>query len=318
MKIKLGTIGTGFIVHHILDNVALTEGITLEAVYSRSHDKGAALAAKYGVSKIYTDLEALFADDQVNFIYIASPNTLHYQQAKQALLAGKNVICEKPFCTKASHVKELVALAKSKNLFLIDATPTAFLPNFDLIKRDVNKLGKIKLVIANFSQYSSRYDALLRGELPNVFNPDFGGGSLMDINYYNVYANIALFGKPQNLKYYPNLKDGKIDTSGILMLEYDGFVSTAVGAKDTFGENFFQIEGEKGYIYVRDSANQMPEVRLVTKETNECYNEQADKNAWFHVVQNITKLVLADDYDTLFQKLNTTIEVIEALEQALS
>ena len=84
-EIRLGTIGSGFIVHNILDNVKLTEGICLEAVYSRSREKGEKLAAEYGAEKVYTDMDAFLADPQINFVYIATPNILHYPQAKKAL-----------------------------------------------------------------------------------------------------------------------------------------------------------------------------------------------------------------------------------------
>ena len=128
-EIRLGTIGSGAIVRSILDNVKLTEGIRLEAVYSRTEEKGLNLASDYGVDKVYTSLEDLFADEAVNFIYVASPNNLHYPHTKAALLAGKNVICEKPFASTKEKAEEVVALAKEKKLLLVDATPTFFLPN---------------------------------------------------------------------------------------------------------------------------------------------------------------------------------------------
>ena len=83
-----------------------------------------ALADQYGASKVYTDMEAFLRDPEVNFVYVASPTLLHYEQARRALLAGKNVICEKPFCTKVEHARELVEIAKEKKLFLVDAVPS--------------------------------------------------------------------------------------------------------------------------------------------------------------------------------------------------
>ena len=280
-EIRLGTIGSGVIVHSVLDGVQRTEGIRLAAVYSRSEEKGEALAKEYGAAKVYTDMDAFLQDGEVNVVYIATPNLLHYQQAKAALLAGKHVICEKPFCTKAEQAGELVALAKEKHLFLVEAAPTTFLPNFEVLKQNLPKIGKIKLVLANYSQYSSRYDKLLQGEIPNIFNPEFAGGCLMDINFYNVYLNVALFGKPQEAVYYPNLFNGLIDTSGVVMLRYDGFVSQCAGAKDTWGVNFFQIEGEQGYIYIKDGSNGLAEVKVVTKTSEECLNEQSDPDRWY-------------------------------------
>ena len=201
-EIRLGTIGSGVIVHSILDGVMKTEGIRCVAVYSRTEEKGRKLADAYSVKKVYTDMDEFLQDEETNFIYIATPNLLHYEQVKRALIAGKNVICEKPFCTKASQARELIELAEEKGLILVDAVPPAFLPNMEILKRELPKIGKIRLVMSNYSQYSSRYDLLLKGEVPNIFNPEYGGGCLMDINFYNVYINVALFGKPEKYVYY--------------------------------------------------------------------------------------------------------------------
>ncbi len=315
-EIKLGTIGSGAIVHSILDNVKIEEGIRLVAVYSRSEEKGKALAAEYGADKVYTEMDAFLADDEVNFVYIATPNLLHYEQTKKALLAGKNVICEKPFCTKAEQAHELVDLAREKHLFLVEAVPTAFLPNFDILRRELPRIGRVKLVLGNYSQYSSRYDRLLNGEVPNVFNPECGAGCLMDINFYNVYLNVALFGKPNDVVYYPNIYPGLVDTSGILIMCYDGFISQSAGAKDTWGVNSFQIEGEKGYIYITDGSNGIAEVRVVTKTSDEIFNDQPNSDRWFYEVQNLTKLVLADDYDAIYERLDVMLDVVATLESS--
>jgi predicted dehydrogenase len=314
-EIRLGTIGSGVIVHSILDGVQATEKIRCVAVYSRTQEKGEALAAQYGVAKVYTDMDAFLQDEEINFVYIALPNLLHYEQAKRALLAGKNVICEKPFCTKAEHARELVALAREKGLILIDAVPTAFLPNFEVLQRELPKIGRIRLVMSNYSQYSSRYDLLQKGEVPNIFNPQYAGGSLMDINFYNLYLNVALFGKPRRAVYYPNIYEKLADTSGILMLQYDDFVSESAGAKDTWGVNYVQIEGEKGYIYVKDGSNALSEIRVVTKTTEEVFNEQEHPNRWLYEIQKLTKLVLSDDRASFDARLETMLSAMEVLEQ---
>lgn len=313
-EIKLGTIGSGIIVRSILDGVKATEGISLEAVYSRSMEKGRKLADEYGAQKVYTDLEALFGDEDVNFIYVASPNGLHYEQAKAALEHGKNVICEKPFCTTRAKVEELIDIAKERRLFLIDATPTAFLPNFELLKQKIEKIGRKRLVMCSYSQYSSRYDQVLRGEAPNIFNPEFAGGCLQDINYYNVYFNVALFGKPETAVYYPNICATGVDTSGVVLMKYKDFVSECSGAKDTWGVNSAQIQGEKGYIYIENGANGIESLRIVTRDGEENYNEQPNPDRWFYEVQNLTRLVLNDDYEAIYKRLEVTADVIDVIE----
>lgn len=315
-ELCLGTIGSGSIVHTILDQVNVTDGIRLTAVYSRTEEKGKKLAAEYGAGRVYTDLDAFLADEEMNTVYIASPNLLHYEQTRKALLAGKHVICEKPFCTKADQARELTALAKEKRLFLADAVPTAFLPNLEVLKRELPKVGKVRLVLGNYSQYSSRYDLVLQGEVPNVFNPEYGGGCLMDINFYNVYLNAALFGKPLSLSYYPNRSGELADTSGVLIMQYDGFVSSSAGAKDTWGVNYFQIEGEKGHIYIRDGSNGLAEIRVVTKDSEETFDQQDNPEWRFYEVQKLTEYMLAGDYEAVYGRLDVMIHVIEILEEA--
>ena len=132
-----------------------------------------ALAKEYGGAAVYTDLDAFLADKTVNVVYVASPNSLHYSQVKAALRAGKHVICEKPFTPTLAQAQELVTLAQERGLMLVDAVPTTYLPNYELLQRELPKLGRVRLVLANYSQYSSRYDKFLAGEVPNVFNPAF-------------------------------------------------------------------------------------------------------------------------------------------------
>ncbi|WP_394683033.1 Gfo/Idh/MocA family protein [Schaedlerella sp.] len=300
----------------MLDQVNVTDGIRLTAVYSRTEEKGRQVAAEYGADRVYTDLDAFLADEEMNTVYIASPNLLHYEQTRKTLLAGKHVICEKPFCTKADQARELTALAKEKRLFLADAVPTAFLPNLEVLKRELPKVGKVRLVLGNYSQYSSRYDLVLQGEVPNVFNPEYGGGCLMDINFYNVYLNAALFGKPMSSVYYPNRCGELADTSGVLIMQYDGFVSSSAGAKDTWGVNYFQIEGEKGHIYIRDGSNGLAEIRVVTKDSEETFDWQDNPEWRFYEVQKLTEYMLAGDYEAVYGRLDVMIHVIEILEEA--
>ena len=315
-EVRLGTIGSGVIVHSVLDGVRETEGIRLEAVYSRGEDKGRTLAAEYGAQKVYTDMDAFLADGAVNCVYIATPNLLHYEQVKRALAAGKHVICEKPFVTRPERAEELFALAESKGLFLYEAAPTSFLPNYAILKRELPKVGRVRLVMANYSQYSSRYDKLLAGELPNIFNPDYAGGALMDINFYNVYLNVALFGKPASTSYAANLHNlggRSIDTSGVVTLRYPDFVSTCVGAKDTWGENYVQIEGEQGYIYIKGGSNGLASIRVVTKDADVTFDEHPHPSRWYYEVQRLAELLRAEDRAAFEERRRITTETVRVI-----
>ena len=315
MEIRLGTIGSNFIVHNILRHVVHTPGFTYTAAYSRSEEKAEALAAQYGADRFYSDMDAFLSDEEVNFVYIATPNNLHYEQARAALLAGKHVLLEKPFCPELSLAQDLKQIAWERGLILADMTPTAFLPNLPVLKEQLPKIGRIRQVMGNYTQYSSRYDRFRSGQTDNVFNPAFSGGSLMDINYYNVYLNTALFGKAKSAHYFPVMQRG-IDTSGVMVLEYDGFVSQNTGAKDCRGENFFQIEGEDGYIYVPGGVSSLEEIRVVTKEGTEVFRTPHETDLWGWVVTGLAGILGSNDFPALEAGLDTMLSVIGTIESA--
>ena len=315
--IHLVTIGSGVIVRSILDCVQQTEGVHLEAVYSRTEEKGRALAQDYGAEKVYTDMGTFLSDGAVDVVYIATPNLLHYEQVKGALLAGKHVICEKPFCTRVDQARELLELAMERRLFLIEAVPTPFLPNFPVLKEHLPKVGPVKLVLGNYTQYSARYDRLLAGETPNIFNPQLAGGCLMDINYYNVYLTAALFGPPDRAEYYPNRFAGGADTSGVMVLTYPGFTASLAGAKDARGVSFYHIQGERGCLRVKDGSNGLAEIQVVTETGEETFNLQPDPNRWLYEVRAVTSLIRSGDCDTAYSLLrDITLPTVETVETA--
>lgn len=242
---NIATIGTGSIVDAILSAINELEDVTCTAMYSRKRETAQELAGKYGVDTIYTDLESLFSDTNVDLVYIASPNSMHYEQAYQALQHGKHVVCEKPFTSTLEEAETLIALAKEKNLLLFEAISNIHLPNIKVIQEQLPKLGPIKLIQCNYSQYSRKYNDLLAGETPNVFNPHFSGGALMDINIYNLHLVMNLFGSPNTVSYTANQHANGIDTSGVVVLKYPEFIAECVGAKDTNSMNFVLIQGRK-------------------------------------------------------------------------
>ena len=123
------------------------------------------------------------------------------------------------------------------------------------MRRDLPKLGKIRMMLANYSQYSSRYDSYLAGEVSHTFDLEYLGGALRDINVYNIHYAVALFGIPEAVRYYPNHGFNGIDTSGTLVMEYDGFSAVCTGAKDSDSPCFVSIQGEKGYMRIDGKPN---------------------------------------------------------------
>ncbi|MCG7385156.1 Gfo/Idh/MocA family oxidoreductase [Paenibacillus sp. ACRRY] len=314
---NIATIGTGFIVDAILSAMNEVDGVNCTAIYSRKRETAEPLADKYGVQTIYTDLNELYTDPDVDFIYIASPNSMHYEQAYQALQHGKHVVCEKPFTSTALEAQTLIELAREKNLFLFEAISNIHLPNYNKVKEQLSNLGNIRFIQCNYSQYSSKYNQLLAGETPNVFNPEFSGGALMDINIYNLHFVMKMFGSPETVSYTANQHVNGIDTSGVVVLKYPEFIAECVGCKDTSSMNFVLIQGEKGYIQVVGGANGCQEIKVqIGQEPLESINVQAQSNWLYYEWEAFRNIYINKDYTKCYELLSHSQSVMNILAEA--
>ena len=138
----------------------------------------------------------------------------------------------------------------------------------------------------------------------------------MDINFYNVLLNVALFGEPENAIYYPNIYPNLADTSGVFVMQYKDFISQNAGAKDTWGVNFFQIEGEKGFIYIEDGSNGIKKLRVVTKNSDETFNEQNNPDRWYYEVKELSRLILENNFSQLEKFFDISISTVKIIETA--
>jgi len=313
---RIGTVGTGFVVDGFFDAVSRTDNAEVAAIYSRSEETAKAFAAKHNLTKWHTDREAFLNDPEVDVVYVASPNSLHYQWTLDALKAGKGVICEKPFVATHAECLTVCKLAREKGLFLVEAVTVPHLPNFKLLREHLDKIAPLKLVQLNFSQYSSKHKAFLEGKNPNVFNPAFAGGALMDINYYNLRFMLDLFGEPEDIRYFANLAKNGIDTSGVLMMRYPGFVAEGVGAKDSRSENMVQIQGEKGYIIVPKESSRCISFTVVTQAGEETFNEQSDDNVLVYELRDFAEMYRTNDIVKRDELLEMTCRAMKWLEKA--
>lgn len=312
---KVGIVGTGLIVENFIDSAIKTKEINCIAICSRkeSNDKAEKLMQKYNIKKHYFNIDDMAADEEIDFIYIASPNSLHYSYALKSLENGKNVILEKPFTSTIEEAKKLAETATKNNLFIFEAITTIHLPNYKKIKESVDKLGNLKMVQCNFSQYSSRYDDFLKGNLPNVFNSKFSGGCLYDINVYNIHFVVGLFGIPKNVYYYPNMSNN-IDTSGTAILIYDNFICECCGAKDSQSPSFGIIQGEKGYIKVHDTVSKCLKFDIkMLKENTVQYNNQETDNVMIYELKEFLNIYKNKDYNKAEKLLKHSIDVISVL-----
>mgnify|MGYP000538054260 CR=1 FL=1 len=219
--LKLGIIGTSWISHEFITAAHQTGHYHLQAVYSRKMKTAQEFCEPYGAISCYTDFID-FLDSELDVVYIASPNSLHFAQAKLAILAKKHVIIEKPAVTNPSEWKELTKLANEHQVYLFEAARNYQEAAFQVVK---NFLSNQEILGANFTfaKYSSKLPALLAGEMPNIFSDVYAGGALMDLGVYPVYAAIRLFGHPRFARYSAQQLANTIDLNGSGCLIYPDF-----------------------------------------------------------------------------------------------
>ncbi len=249
--IKFAVVGTNWITDAFIEGAIASGKMQLTAVYSRTMEKAEEFASKYQDVTCFDDIKVLASSDCIDAVYIASPNSLHAEQAALFIKEGKHVIGEKPLASNITQVEHLVELAQQHQVVLFEAMKAPYTPNFSALQKALPKIGKLRKVHLTYCQYSSRYQKYLNGENPNTFNPAFSNGSLMDIGIYPLSAAVALFGEPNSFTAQGTLLDSGVDAHGTLVLHYQDFDVTIAHSKVSDGVIPSEFQGEQGTITVK-------------------------------------------------------------------
>ncbi|WP_416334889.1 Gfo/Idh/MocA family protein [Anaerococcus sp. DFU013_CI05] len=315
---KLGILGSGKIVQEVLPVLNEVENIEPVAIAARNEEKLKRLSEEFAIEKYYVGIEELLADEQIDTVYVALPNNLHFDAMDKAIDAGKNIICEKPFTSNAYEAEIIIQKAKENNVLIVEAISHRFIPNAIEAKKIVNDLGDIKIVSFNYSQYSSRYDKFKEGIIEPVFSLESSGGALIDLNLYNVAFAVDTFGLPKDVKYFANIEKN-IDTSGIVILDYEDFKVSCIGSKDSAAPMVNTIQGTKGTIEIPDALNSFEEFNLEEVGDDGQYsfqfNEKGRSRLYYEFVA-IEEILRTRDEQRVNELLDKTYNYIEVLTKA--
>ncbi|MCB5950889.1 Gfo/Idh/MocA family oxidoreductase [Enterococcus sp. BWT-B8] len=316
---KLAILGAGMIVKDFLTMVGAIPEIELKAIVgtTRSIENLQNLKENYGIEAMYTDFDHCLTDNSFDTVYVALPNHLHYAYAKKALEYGKNVICEKPFTLRLSELVELKEIAHANDLILIEAVTNQYLANYQAVKDALPKLGELKIIECNYSQYSSRYDAFKEGTILPAFDPKKGGGALMDINIYNIHFVVGLLGMPESVQYKANVERG-IDTSGLLFLNYPNTKVVCIGAKDSASAIRSTIQGNQGSMIINGPTSIINQVELqVNKSEAQVIDQKLGEHRLYEEFWIFNQVIAAHDTKFAERRLEHSLKVMEVVELAL-
>ena len=243
-KIKWGIIGTGKIAHTFAEALRGTEDVQLCAVASRTLEKAQKFADEFGFEKAYGSYSELAEDGDIDVVYIATPMASHYSDAMLCIRNGRNVLCEKSLALNTAQTEEILAFAKEKDVFFMEAMWMKCRPVFLKVLEWIRagKIGEPKFIKADFSNYIP-YDKNDR-----LFRPDCGGGALLDLGVYPLTFADAIFGTPDEIISNAQLSGG-VDVNNSIILRYnDGrFVSADNGFQLQLSNNAL-VSGTDGFI----------------------------------------------------------------------
>lgn len=289
--IRFGIIGTNQITDNFIRDASGLKEFSLTAVYSRTEEKAKEFAGKYNVQNIFVELERMAKSDAIDAVYIASPNSLHAEQAILFMENGKHVLCEKAIASNTTELQMMIQAAKSNKVVLMEALKSTLLPNFQSICSNLHKIGKIRRYFASYCQYSSRYDAYKQGTILNAFNPIYSNGAIMDIGIYCIYPMVVLFGEPSSVQANGLMLNSGVDGEGSLLLKYKDMDAVIMYSKITNSNIPSEIQGENGNIII-DHINQPQKVEIHYRDGKvEDITSPQSNNTMYYEAEEFIKLI---------------------------
>lgn len=309
-RLRWGFLSAGGIATAVADDFRIA-GITIQAVGARDLAKANEFADKFGIPNRHQGYEALVNDPEVDAIYVSTPHPWHHKHALLALNAGKHVLLEKPFTINAREAQEIKDLAAAKNLFVLEAMWSRFLPSMDAIFTVIDSgiLGEIKLVIADHSQY-----------LPDVlrlWDPDLGGGALLDLGIYPVSFAVRVLGLPKVVSAKATLTGQRVDETTSIIFEYEsGAQATLTTCMSAAGPVTATVIGTFGRIEIDNSFYSQTSFRVYNQggEVIQSYDEKIAGVGRQYQGLHLEKCVAAGLRESPILSISESVEIMGLMD----
>ena len=302
--LRIGSVGTSKIMEAMQEAIRMTPGMETKVIGSRSLERGQAFARRTGMENVEVcdSFERMIRRDDLDIIYIASPNVYHAKQTIEALEQGKHVIVEKPAATKTADVQAMAETARKNGVFFFEAISTIFMPNYLRCKELLWALGKLKKAEISFGRVSSQYDNYLQGKMASVFDPAMEGGALNDMGIYCIHTMLDLFGEPEETDYQAEYSQDGVDMMGILTAKYPGFCCRLLTAKDRDMECGTRLEGDNGWFVQKGTLNNFVNCEASVNGILLPVNVQGEENRLIYELARFRDAILRKDA-AFFEKM---------------
>lgn len=310
--LRWAVLGTGVIANQMAQALQ-SMGRTLDAVGNRTHDKAVAFGKKYGVKKVYDDYTQMFADPEIDVIYLTTPHNTHMAYLEQALSHGKHVLCEKSITLNSEELTRAKKLAADNGVVLAEAMTLYHMPLYRVLRERVasGELGKVNLIQLNFGSYKV-YDMSNR-----FFNRDLAGGAMLDIGVYALsLARMFLDSNPDQVKSFVRKAPTGVDESAaIAMMNREGQLVTATLSLHSKQPKRAVISCEKGYIEIMEYPR-ADEAVIVDADTGARETVRAGRtaDALVYELEDMEKAV-GGEGDMLLDYTSDVMELMTALRR---
>ncbi len=315
-KLSWAIMGPGDISVAFLNDLRLA-GMRLDAVGSRSLERAESYAKRHSISRAYGSYEELVRDPDIDVVYISTTNNAHFANAKLALGSGKSVLLEKPFTLDAAQARELVEIARSSNLFLMEAMWTRFLPNHFVLFEKLNQ-GLIGNPLYLFADHNQN---LPRDKHPRLYDSALGGGSLLDLGVYPISLAHRVFGKPSRIQASAVLMQGDIDEAFGAILDYQGGRQALVHSslKSTGPVKAF-ILGDAGRIEMEKSFYEHSSFTVFDLNDNILfqYEGNIEGRGMQYQALEVERCITAGLIESPTMSLDETVQIMEVMDQIRS
>ena len=311
-KIRFGIIGAGRIAQKFAKGISFVEDAELVAIASRSFEKANAFGDMFEIEKRYGSYKELVQDQEVDVVYICTPNSLHKEHTILCLENKKAVICEKPFGANQSEVEEMIRVAKENKVFLMEAMWTRYFPLVRKVKEWVEEglIGNLKMLKGDFGF------ACTRGYGDIRFSKDLAGGSLMDVGIYPIsFASMIYKQQPKDIKSMAHIGQTGVDEQASMIFGYDqGQMALLSCAITTETPRNMYILGDKGSIHIPNVWYAQTATLKVDGQEDVIIDMPMEGNGYNYEVEEVVRCLKEGKLESDIMPLKESLEIIGTLE----
>lgn len=309
--IHWGIIGAGKIAVKFAEDLHTVPNAKLYAIASRNLEKAKHFGVAFSADVAYGNYEQLALDNKVDAVYIATPHCFHKEHTLLCLNQNIPVLCEKPFAMNLEEVEEMIQLSKEKNTLLMEAMWTIFLPHFryvlDLIKQ--KHFGEIVKLEADFG-FKPEYN-----ETSRLFNKSLGGGSLLDIGIYPVFAALLSLGNPDSIEAEAKFFATGADSECHMTFHYKNAIAVLKSSlkEETKTEAIFYCEN--GVIKINSRFHEPSSISLIDNHGNEELKTFDYKTIGYsYEIEHFNQLIREDKTESNIMTFEKSKELISTLD----